>query len=186
MRYPDIIKFSFCHPINSHFIKFAFSDFHISIQVAHLLVTNPLSLPMSGAELVASHSQCERQPLQLLGSVYRVTSTTARISYAGHSSWSLVPCSSNHRSLHTSGQVSLESADVVVSELEEDHVTWVDLALTAGSPDDGFSKIRRWSYLLSEPVLVGAFESFFLRCPERSVSSEPFYAQDSFLATVPG
>ena len=71
----------------------------------------------------------------------------------------------------------------MVSVLEEDHVTWVGLVLTAG---DGFSKITRSSYLLGDPALVGAFESFSLRCPEDLVSSGPFYAQDSFLTTVPG
>jgi hypothetical protein len=62
-------------------------------------------------------------------------------------------------------------------------VTWVDLVLTAG---DGFSKIRRSSYLLGDPALVGAFGLFSLRCPEHWVSSGLFCAQDSFRAMVPG
>jgi hypothetical protein len=45
-------------------------------------------------------------------------------------------------------------------------VTWVDLALMADSSDDGFSKIRLSSYLLNEPALSWACESFFLRYPE--------------------
>jgi hypothetical protein len=103
-------------------IKFTFGDFHISIQLADLVATIPISLLRLGAEAIVSHSQYERQLLQLLGSVHDST-TTVRISYAGHSSCSLAPCSNNHRSLHTSGQVSLELADVVVLERVGDHVT---------------------------------------------------------------
>lgn len=65
-------------------------------------------------------------------------------------------------------------------------MTWVDLALMADSPDDGFSKIRLSSYLLNDAALSWACASFFLRYPEHWVSSGPFSAQDSIRATIPG
>jgi hypothetical protein len=149
-----------------HFIKIAMGDFHDSTQFAHLAIKSPLLLSSSSVEAVALHSQYVIQPLRLLGSVSRITSTT-RIPYAVHSSYSSVRHSSSHRSLRILARVSLEKADAVVLELVEDHVTWVDLVPITFSVAGLFSKIRRLSYLLGAFDLPRACESFYPRCPER-------------------